>query len=512
MSKQASGALESFREMGLSELLDAGDAIERVRREDAFASVSADENEIIRRRVEQQQRAFAEFQKREKKQKIYKIMQIHSHLTAAEAELGLAECEANEDEAVVSFVDPEFLHMVRKRIAQNSDESKAAARSGRAGYQRRIVAGAAASPERHQRSNPTRVASSDSKRVVRTMRISLDTALAQGSMEGWSSARVRCFDQIDTNPNAYYYRFNRPGEKQGTGVFSEQERERFFARLAEVGADGKWGLFALKMPGRVGYQCANFYRQLLARGEIVDDNYMLDDKGKFKFVGKHRRVRTHVSHHALARVQAAAATTAAQAAPAPAGATSSFGEADAAAEPAGFSASSVTLPVPVAKRRKLASGKPLAALPQRKRVTKAPAADGDGSDGDGDGGGEPRPGAKRKRRGGRKAADDDDEILTDFEWKPSVSYYSTKRLRGINPAQHGPVINPLPGFRDPITLEDAVMPAISPSGHVMGHDTWRQCLFERGKCPFTNKELSLRDLVLLTPDNIDEYRGRIVNL
>ncbi len=32
--------------------------------------------------------------------------------------------------------------------------------------------------------------------------------------------------------------------------------------------------------------------------------------------------------------------------------------------------------------------------------------------------------------------------------------------------------NPLPGFIDPITLEEVEMPAISPSGHVMGYKNW----------------------------------------
>lgn len=33
--------------------------------------------------------------------------------------------------------------------------------------------------------------------------------------------------------------------------------------------------------------------------------------------------------------------------------------------------------------------------------------------------------------------------------------------------------NPLPGWMDPITLEPAVSPAISPWGHIMGMATWK---------------------------------------
>lgn len=43
-------------------------------------------------------------------------------------------------------------------------------------------------------------------------------------MEGWSSARIRAYKLIDTNPNAYYYRFNKPGEKQGKGKFTPEVR------------------------------------------------------------------------------------------------------------------------------------------------------------------------------------------------------------------------------------------------------------------------------------------------
>ena len=57
-------------------------------------------------------------------------------------------------------------------------------------------------------------------------RLRLDDALLQlktdpKAMEGWSLARIRAYKMIDTKPNAYYYRFNAPGEKQRNGPFSE---------------------------------------------------------------------------------------------------------------------------------------------------------------------------------------------------------------------------------------------------------------------------------------------------
>ena len=39
----------------------------------------------------------------------------------------------------------------------------------------------------------------------------------------------------------------------------------------------------MNIPGRVGYQCSNYYRQLIKEGVIHDDNYTFDDSGKLVF-------------------------------------------------------------------------------------------------------------------------------------------------------------------------------------------------------------------------------------
>lgn len=93
-------------------------------------------------------------------------------------------------------------------------------------------------------------------------RLALDDALRQiqssnspdKAYEGWSQARIRAFQMINENPNSYYYRFNAPGEEQRKGAWTEEERELFFNRLKEVGANGQWGIFSIAIPGRVGYQ------------------------------------------------------------------------------------------------------------------------------------------------------------------------------------------------------------------------------------------------------------------
>ena len=86
-------------------------------------------------------------------------------------------------------------------------------------------------------------------------RLRLDDALANVSdMEGWSEARIRAYQGMKKNPNAYFYRFNAPGETQRNGPWSKEEEELFMRRVTEVGADGQWGLFSTAIPGRVGYQ------------------------------------------------------------------------------------------------------------------------------------------------------------------------------------------------------------------------------------------------------------------
>ncbi|GFR53040.1 hypothetical protein Agub_g15740 [Astrephomene gubernaculifera] len=70
--------------------------------------------------------------------------------------------------------------------------------------------------------------------------------------------------------------------------------------------------------------------------------------------------------------------------------------------------------------------------------------------------------------------------------------------------------NPLPGFLDPITLEPVVNPGISPYGHVMGMATWKAVLAEHGRCPFTKQPLNAEAITVLTKNNIERYRSRII--
>ncbi len=52
----------------------------------------------------------------------------------------------------------------------------------------------------------------------------------------------------------------------------------------------------MNIPGRVGYQCSNFYRQLIKDGEIKDSNYHVDKDGKLVFRFHDRNGRSTLRH------------------------------------------------------------------------------------------------------------------------------------------------------------------------------------------------------------------------
>lgn len=72
--------------------------------------------------------------------------------------------------------------------------------------------------------------------------------------------------------------------------------------------------------------------------------------------------------------------------------------------------------------------------------------------------------------------------------------------------------NPLPGFMDPITCDEIERPALALHGIVLGYSTWMRCMPQgTGVCPLTKRPVTRRELILLSKENIEEYRSRIVN-
>merc|ERR1712228_1116047 len=103
------------------------------------------------------------------------------------------------------------------------------------------------------------------------------------NFEGWSAARVQAWKNKAVNPNAYYYRFNNPGEQQKNGRIGMDEHKIFMERIMECGVNVHWGTFSMKIPGRVGYQCSNYWRQMMKDQWVKDPNYWIRGDGSFQF-------------------------------------------------------------------------------------------------------------------------------------------------------------------------------------------------------------------------------------
>ena len=109
-----------------------------------------------------------------------------------------------------------------------------------------------------------------------------ESALAHGGGSAKvKSAKERSLKSLYSNPNAYFYRHNKPGEvDRKSGQWSEDEIALFVEVAKKHGCGDKWGLFASHIPGRVGYACNAVYRQvILRRGLILDDNWCIPITG-----------------------------------------------------------------------------------------------------------------------------------------------------------------------------------------------------------------------------------------
>merc|ERR1712130_183667 len=110
------------------------------------------------------------------------------------------------------------------------------------------------------------------------------------NMDGWSEARKKAWKNRKTSPNAYFYRFNVPGQPQKNGAWSKAEHKLFMKRVMEMGVNDKWGIFSKVIPGRVGYVCSNHWKKMVGDGDVKDLNAYIDkETGKPKF---HRQPKT----------------------------------------------------------------------------------------------------------------------------------------------------------------------------------------------------------------------------
>ncbi|KAI9591096.1 hypothetical protein BDF19DRAFT_456399 [Syncephalis fuscata] len=540
------------------EMMEASERIGIVRKSNMFAEeMTENEIDIIQQRVALQQKQFAEFERRELRRKVDKVRQTFDYITNEEVACALKQLDNDEDELILNLSQPMYLIMIRKELAEKYpkiDQIKSEddmTSEERQKYEQLL--------RKRTTTMKKNVTDETRRKYQKVGRLRLEDALKQmrenpdAAMEGWSEARKKAWKAIDKNPNSYYYRFNAPNEPQRTGPWTQYEQKLFHQRLKEMGANGQWGVFSIAIPGRVGYQCSNYYRQLVETNKIQDPNYVLDDKGKahylFSTKDGRKTFRTHCKHRRDGSGYVERKPRARR----------SANQDDSDEENREFMPEKSTeTAVPQVPVKAASTAAAPTKRPRRRQVTKRDSDDGYGSTDNSD----------SDWAYGRER---DDDFSGDYRSFSSSSYGTTKRARAmasrraagsaavtmaaqsteVNTASHATghsteiaseastplddisvyseamisgggggrvancAINPLPGYIDPITLEEVVKPAISPHGHVMGYDNWVRCLTRsepRNTCPITKQPLSKRDLVVLTMDNITEYRDKIVSM
>ena len=447
-------------------MIGEGQEITTIRKDNVFMDeVTEEEKSIIEQRVALQRKHYLEYERRELATKYRKVVRVHPYVTEEEVKYSLKQCKEDESEVIVYLTDYFNLQSVRKQIAleyekqlgKNNKNYNYGDNNRYESEDMELEEGRFISRKRKNKTTPARSRRSGDKKegtyVYRKLR--LDDALAQGNFEGWSQARIRAYQLKDKNPNAYYYRFNDPGEKQRNGPWTKEEINLFNNRVQKVGVNGQWGIFSMGIPGRVGYQCSNFYRHLIETHKVVDPNYVIDDKGKAHFIFKGGKRNSRKASEDNDENN---------------NGNNNNNNSN------GTNTNGDTKPKFV----------------KRKRKNK-----------------------RRKFSDNDNGSDNEEGDEDDDEYRPSASYSRRKNTEENqdNNNNDNSADNPLPGFIDPITLEEVEKPALSPHGHVMSYNTWVRCLLQEPKntCPFTKKQFTKRDLVVLTWENIEQYKDKIVN-
>jgi uncharacterized protein YbaR (Trm112 family) len=236
---------------------------------------------------------------RDLRTKLTRIRCFHFHLTNEELKQALAIIN-NEEEIIKKLLSrqgPAFLHSIRRELTKPQMPKATAENSKMEPTEEQEESEYEDDDDSdeefvHKEEKIKKRKSGQRKGHHSVPRLLLNDALADATdTSNWSEARKAAYAKIDTNPNTYYYRFNAPGEKQKNGPFTKEEKALFLARLKEFDFNTtkpQWGIFSQAIPGRVGYQCSNFYRKLLESGELKDTSYQRDSNGKL--LGKKNRV------------------------------------------------------------------------------------------------------------------------------------------------------------------------------------------------------------------------------
>lgn len=523
----------------LETLIGERDAIPSIVKKSLFDKIDAEEKDVIRLRIEKQQTVYEEELRIEKEKRYRQFVSLFPFISREEVEQIISMNHRDENEAVMQLTryPAAYLSEARRVLAVVSHPTRSSASasvsSSSSSAATTVNSGPAASDASSGvPSGPSAATSSSSaadgssavaqemtaaasgvataknftprhqhrKEPRYTKRLSLNDAVKLGDTSQWSAARQKAWLLKDTNSNAYYYRFLNPGEEQKTGKFTEEEGELFMREMTKRNCliEGRWGDFSRAIPGRVGYQCSSYYRQLIKEGKVKDPNYFFGPEGKLHFA-----FRTKVGVGRISRENAIAKRQICKQGKQAKKKEGGEGEmATSAAAPVGEETAEAPLKVKSARAKRTKEG------PDGKKA----------------------PPAKKAKKKGRKRHYDDvifaDEVSDEdsdgaawaSEGKKGGSESIMKCLEDAadQPDQSGGVLaanNPVSDMMDPITMGPLVKPALSPYGHVMSLATWQKVLAERdNRCPFTNKPLKRRDLIVLTLDNIEEHRSKIVPL
>lgn len=418
MSKTLAEKLGDYKERDISKILESESLLTRKEKLEMlesdddmkkrllkmFEDISEEDLSLIMKKEKQQNDLFIKMKMRDRKPVIMEIKLIHEDLSNEEIWKAYQDTE-DEEMAIQKLFDSTYLKELRKRIAMENKEEKVKKEVKK---NEDDIMDESEEGEEEEDEDVKEKKKKKKKKNYARFKLKLDDALAKkDTKEGWSPARIIAFNAENENLNAYLYRFNPNNEIQKNGKWTQEETELFLKRVDEFkqlhgGSIQKWGLFSQTIPGRVGYQCANFYRSLIKKGTIKDPDYYIQG-GQVKHV---------------------------------------FGR---------------------GKKRK--------------------------------------DGEEKKRKSKRKKDDDENNQISEDEEEVS-------KIKSYKSLRH---MNPLPGFIDPMTMQEVEKPAISKYGHVLGIATWEKILKDNPVCPFTNQKLNIYDLTKLTFDNVDSYKDLIIN-
>jgi len=398
-------------------------------------------------------------------------------------------------------------------------------------------------------------------RTVRTPRLLLNDALKDtDTMEGWSNARKKAWKSEGSNPNAFYYRFNKHGEEGRNGDWSDSEHQAFMERVMECGVNVKWGIFSSVIPGRIGYVCSNYWRTLIKDGWVKDPNYWVcyDGSTKFKYLQR-GSMPEDIRRYSFVVLKDPSGTFAVPGyhpnRPSNQQLTKCLQD-------------DVKQLTEVQMRGKRGRTKTLGKVSKRGakngriwRKRKRTTMDEEDQETDSDiqsTSTSTKPKSKKRkvsrRNKKRRFRNEEDTISTDnrprkrqrrersksedTECSKDIDGGNRRRKRrkesnGMDESQrretngndaddeqsHTDIVETdwmtriLHG-EDMMTGEPMVKPAISPYGHVMEYDSWCRVLRDattKNRCPFTQKILTRRQLVKLDEDNIREFKDKIRN-